>query len=162
MSRRSSLERLPQELRDTVDAAIAEGASNDEIVTLVGVHGGDCSRSAVGRYAKRVRNLIRHKREVGRLMRAAGERGEGGPDLLAIEALRSLALLSATDLGEEGESVAPADVARLALALRRIDDADRQRAEHARAMAAPDAPKKGLSDDAVAVIRRAVQGEFFS
>ena len=45
MSRRSSLERLPQELRDTVDAVIAEGASNDEIVTLVGVQGGDCSRS---------------------------------------------------------------------------------------------------------------------
>ena len=176
MSQRSSLERLPQEVLDAVDAAIAEGATNDEIVTLVGVHGGDCSRSAAGRYARRTRNLIGLRREAARIgatrVRTGGERGEEQPPdhQLAIESLRSLALLSAADLGKKGRAVAPQDVSRLALALRRIEDADRHRAENARAARAEVAAaapgglavqKGGLSDDAVAILRRAIEGELF-
>ena len=62
---RSSIARLPPELREAVDAAIADGATIDEIADLIRGEGGACSRSAVGRYTKNVRDLIR---------RAAGDR----------------------------------------------------------------------------------------
>ena len=49
---RSSVARLPPELREAVDAAIADGATIDEIADLIRGEGGACSRSAVGRYTK--------------------------------------------------------------------------------------------------------------
>ena len=62
---RSSIKRLPPKLREAVDAAIADGATIDEIAALIRGEGGACSRSAVGRYTKNLRDLIR---------RAAGDR----------------------------------------------------------------------------------------
>ena len=56
---RSSIARLPPELREAVDTAIADGATIDEIADLIRGEGGACSRSAVGRYTKNVRDLIR-------------------------------------------------------------------------------------------------------
>ena len=49
---RSSIAQLPPELREAVDAAIADGATIDEIADLIRGEGGACSRSAVGRYTK--------------------------------------------------------------------------------------------------------------
>ena len=168
MGRRSTLERLPSALRGLVDTAIEDGATIDELVALIRAHGGDCSRSAVGRYAKQTRSQIRQKHDFDRCietwLRVLGERAEGSTGLIAIEALRTLTLATVTKLGEDEEPAAAAEVARLALALRNIESADRLRAEREReaAKAAGPAPRKGgLSDDAVALIRRAVQGEFF-
>ena len=168
MGRRSTLERLPSALRGLVDTAIEDGATIDELVALIRAHDGDCSRSAVGRYAKKTRGQIRQKHYIDRCietwLRVLGERAEGSTGLIAIEALRTLTLATATKLGEDEEPAAAAEVARLALALRNIESADRLRTEREReaAKAAGPAPQKGgLSDDAVALIRRAVQGEFF-
>ncbi len=63
---RSSIARLPPELREAVDAAIADGATIDEITDLIRGEGGACSRSAVGRYAKDMRDLIRQQQETDR------------------------------------------------------------------------------------------------
>ena len=75
---RSSVARLPPELREAVDAAIADGATIDEITALIRGEGGACSRSAVGRYAKDMRDLIRQQQETDRgiemWVRALGER----------------------------------------------------------------------------------------
>ena len=75
---RSSIARLPPELREAVDAAIADGATIDEITALIRGEGGACSRSAVGRYTKNVRDLIRQQQETDRgiemWVRALGER----------------------------------------------------------------------------------------
>ena len=75
---RSSVARLPPELREAVDAAIADGATIDEITALIRGEGGACSRSAVGRYTKNVRDLIRQQQETDRAneawVRALGER----------------------------------------------------------------------------------------
>ena len=75
---RSSIERLPPELREAVDAAIADGATIDEIADLIRGEGGACSRSAVGRYTKNVRDLILRQQETDRAnemwVRALGER----------------------------------------------------------------------------------------
>ena len=65
-------------LREAVDAAIADGATIDEITDLIRGEGGACSRSAVGRYTKNVRDLIRQQQETDRgiemWVRALGER----------------------------------------------------------------------------------------
>ena len=79
---RSSIARLPPELREAVDAAIADGATIDEIAALIRGEGGTCSRSAVGRYTKNVRDLIRQQQEADRAnemwVRALGERTARG------------------------------------------------------------------------------------
>ena len=63
---RSSIERLPDTLREAVDAAVADGATIDEITAHIREAGGACSRSAVGRHAKNVRDLIRQQHEADR------------------------------------------------------------------------------------------------
>ena len=45
---RSSIDRLPPGLRQSVDEAIAGGATLDEIGAHIRAHGHNCSRSAIG------------------------------------------------------------------------------------------------------------------
>ena len=172
---RSSIARLPPELREAVDAAIADGATIDEIADLIRGEGGACSRSAVGRYTKNVRDLIRQQQETDRgieaWVRALGERTEGRAGLILIETLRSLTLAALADLSGREEPVSTAELARLALVLRRIEGTDklrlqREQAAAKAARAAPGAgqapgqapPRKGLSPEAVAAIREVVEG----
>ena len=172
---RSSIARLPPELREAVDAAIADGATIDEIADLIRGEGGACSRSAVGRYTKNVRDLIRRQQETDRgieaWVRALGERTEGRAGLILIETLRSLTLAALADLSGREEPVSTAELARLALVLKRIEGTDklrlqREQAAAKAARAAPGAgqapgqapPRKGLSPEAVAAIREAVEG----
>ena len=129
--RRSSIEQLPAEVRDAVDEAIAAGAGNDEITALIRARGGNCSRSAVGRYAKRVRGRIRRQREADRITelwaRVFGKSPDSPIEDVAIESLRGLTLLTSVDLSVADKTVTADQVSRLALALRRIEDTDRQR-----------------------------------
>ena len=185
---RSSVERLPSAVRDAVAAAIEDGATIDEVTAGIRALGGDCSRSAVGRYVKQVRGLTRRQREIDRCaetwVRTLGERAEGRSGLIALEALRSLALLTVGALcekaekaekEEEAEEVPAEEIARLALALRRIEGADRLRIERERAVAGTGAGaggdpvsrateirrQGGLTDDAVFLLRQAIEGELF-
>ena len=165
---RSSIARLPPELREAVDAAIADGATIDEIAALIRGEGGACSRSAVGRYTKNVRDLIRQQQEtdhgIEMWVRALGERTEGRAGLILIETLRSLTLAALADLSGREEPVSTAELARLALVLKRIEGTDKLRLERDRAAAKPapgagrPAARKGLSPEAVAAIREAVEG----
>ena len=143
MSGRSTVERLPPALRAAVDTAIEHGATIDEITARIRAGGGHCSRSAVGRYVKRMRALNRRQQEIERVARAwaraLGERSKGRAELLAIESLRTLALFWAADLGKGSEAVTAVDVGRLALALRRLDGSETLRVQRERA-AAGDAP----------------------
>ena len=168
---RSSIARLPPELREAVDAAIADGATIDEIADLIRGEGGACSRSAVGRYTKNVRDLIRQQQEADRAnemwVRALGERTQGRAGLILIETLRTLTLSTMADLSQRETPPTPEELARLALVLRRIEGTDKLRLqrEQAAAKAARAAPgagqapvRKGLSPEAVAAIREAVEG----
>ena len=169
---RSSVERLPPAIRDAVAAAIGEDATIDEIVALIRAHGGRCSRSAVGRHVKEVRDTIRRQREADGFAetwaRARGKHGESRTGLVAIETLRALAMRSIATLDERrenGEPVETKELASLALLLQRIEGAGRLRAEHERAAALaaaerarPPALKPGLSPEAVAAIRLSVEG----
>ena len=168
---RSSVARLPPELREAVDAAIADGATIDEITALIRGEGGACSRSAVGRYAKDMRDLIRQQQETDRgiemWVRALGERPEGRAGLILIETLRTMTLSTMADLSKRETPPTPEELARLSLVLRRIEGTDKLRLqrEQAAAKAAKAAPgagqapvRKGLSPEAVAAIREVVEG----
>ena len=172
---RSSIARLPPELREAVDAAIADGATIDEIADLIRGEGGACSRSAVGRYTKNVRDLIRQQQEADRAnemwVRALGERAEGRAGLILIETLRTMTLSTMAELSQRETPPTPEELGRLALVLKRIEGTDklrlaREQAAAKAARAAPGAgqapgqapPRKGLSPEAVAAIREAVEG----
>ena len=172
---RSSIARLPPTLREAVDAAIADGATIDEITARIRAEGGTCSRSAVGRYVKNMRDLIRQQQEADRAneawVRALGARAQGRAGLILIETLRTLTLSALADLSRREEPVSTAELARLALVLRRIEGTDKLRLERERAAAkaaraAPGAGqaagqalvRKGLSPEAVAAIREVVEG----
>ena len=169
---RSSIARLPPELREAVDAAIADGATIDEITALIRGEGGACSRSAVGRYTKNVRDLILRQQETDRgiemWVRALGERPEGRAGLILIETLRTMTLSTLAELSKREEPATPEELSRLSLVLKRIEGTDKLRIERERAAAkaaakaapgAGQAPvRKGLSPEAVAAIREAVEG----
>ena len=105
---RSSVARLPPELREAVDTAIADGATIDEITALIRGEGGACSRSAVGRYTKNVRDLIRQQQETDRgiemWVRALGDRPEGRAGLILIETLRTMTLSTLAELSKREEA----------------------------------------------------------
>ena len=170
---RSSIARLPPTLREAVDAAIADGATIDEITARIRAEGGTCSRSAVGRYVKNMRGLIRQQQEADRAneawMSALGARAQGRAGLILIETLRTLVLSALADLSQREEPVSTAELARLALVLKRIEGTDKLRLERERAAAKEAAAKaapgagqapvrKGLSPEAVAAIREVVEG----
>ena len=169
---RSSIARLPPTLREAVDAAIADGATMDEITALIRARGKTCSRSAVGRYAKDVRDLIRQQQETDRgiemWVRALGERPEGRAGLILIETLRTMTLSTLAELSKREKPPTPEELARLSLVLQRIEGTDKLRIERERAAAkaaakaapgAGQAPvRKGLSPEAVAAIREVVEG----
>ena len=168
---RSSIKRLPPELREAVDAAIADGATIDEITALIRGEGGACSRSAVGRYTKNVRDLIRQQQETDRgiemWVRALGDRAQGRAGLILVETLRTMTLSTLAELSKREEPATPEELGRLSLVLKRIEGTDKLRLERERAAAkaaraapgAGQAPaRKGLSPEAVAAIREVVEG----
>ena len=163
MSARSSIERLPRVVRDAVNTLIDNGATVDEMVAYIREQGATCSRSAVGRYAQRQRELIDRRQQFEQdledWLRMLGVGTGDSTALVALEALRTLALASVTRLGERKEEPETEEVARLALAMRRIEGADRIRDERERkagGAAGPDPRRRGLSPEAVSLLREAV------
>ena len=132
----------------------------------------NCSPLAAGQFTERISGLIVMQREADRCaeewVRTRDPDAEGRASLVAIETLRTLALVTMADLGARAEPVPSEDIARLALALNRIESADRLRVERERAMAEaaphaePAAPWAGLAwDEKVEAIRRSVWEQFF-
>ena len=174
---RSSIKRLPSKLREAVDQAIADGATIDEITARIRAGGEDCSRSAVGRYTKNMRDLIRKQQETDRTIKAwvdaLGERPEGQAGLILIETLQTMVLDTMADLRARGETVPTQELDRLSHILRRIESteklrkdreraAEKEKAETAKAEKAKAADRAkrqgGLSPEAVAIIRAEVEG----
>ena len=185
MGERSPAEPLPAAIQDAVAAAIEGGASMDEIVACVRAGDGDrspliprarrCARArpAEGCWAERMEGLIGLQRETVRFAeeweRTRDPRAEGRGALIAIETLRTLALRTMAELGQREEPVATEDLGRLALALNRIERADRLRIEREQAAADPADAHAGAAARAarmthaerVETVRRAFEGQFF-
>ena len=169
---RSSVDRLPATLREAVDQAIADGATMDEITACIRAEGEDCSRSAVGRYTKNVRDLIRQQQETDRAIeawaRALGERPEGGAGRILIETLQTMVLATMAALSARDEPASTQDLSRLSLILKRIEGTEKLRKDRERAAEKAKAAKSksaagaerqgGLSPETVAAIREAVEG----
>ena len=178
-------EPLPGAIQDAVAAAIEDGATMDEIVERVRSRGGDrspliprarrCARArpAEGRRAERMDGLICLQRETDRFAeeweRTREPGAEGRSALIAIETLRTLVLSTMAELGQRAEPVATEDLARLALALHRIESADRLRIEREQTMADAAAAHDGAAARAasmthaerVETVRRALEGHVF-
>ena len=150
MGGRSSDEPLPAAIEDAVAAAIEDGATMDEIVALRPCgrrspsipRARRCARArpAEGRHAERMDSLICLQRETVRFAeeweRTREPRAEGLSALIAIETLRTLALSHDGRARQAHEEPVPTeDLGRLALALHRIESADRLRIEREQAMA---------------------------
>ena len=181
----SSDEPLPAAIQDAVAAAIEDGATMDEIVARVRAGDGESSdsiprarrcaraRPDEGRWAEPMQGLICLQRESDRCAEewvGAREPGaEGLSALIAIETLRTLALRTMAELGAREEPVPTEDLGRLALALRRIESADKLRIEReqaaADAAAAHDGPAARAATmthaERVETVRRALEGHVF-
>ena len=181
----SADEPLPGAIQDAVAAAIEDGATMDEIVACVRAGDGDrspliprarrCARArpAEGCWAERTDSLICLQRETVRFAeeweRTRDPRAEGLSALIAIETLRTLALRTMAELGAHEEPVPTEDLGRLALALRRIESADKLRIEReqaaadaAAAHAGPAARAAGMTHaERVETVRRALEGHVF-
>ena len=169
----SSDEPLPAAIQDAVAAAIEDGARLDEIVSRVRSRDGESSRSAEGRHAERMDGLICLQREADRFadewVRSREPGAEGRSALIAIETLRTLALCTVAELGAREEPVPTEDLGRLALAVHRIESADRLRIEREQAAADAAAAHDGAAARAasmthaerVETVRRAMEGHLF-
>ena len=169
---RSSIDRLPAKLREAVDQAIADGATIDEITARIRAEGETCSRSAVGRYAKTMRELIRKQQETDRTIKAwvdaLGERPEGGAGRILIETLQTMVLATMADLSARDEPASLQELDRLSHILKRIESTEKLRKDRERAAEKAKAEKAksagrakgqgGLSPEAVAIIRAEVEG----
>ena len=164
----SSVDKLPAKLREAVNAAVADGATIDEITAFIKDEGGDCSRSAVGRYAQKFRAMLRAQRESERAltlwMKEFGECDHGRAGLVLIETMRTMVLGTMAAFAERGEPVPMQELARLSLVLRRIEDTDRLRLARERtakkaAEKAKPKPRKGLSPETIAAIDEYVLGK---
>ena len=180
-----SEEPLPAAIQDAVTAAIEDGVTMDEIVSRVRSRDGDRSpliprarrsaraRPAEGRWAERMDGLICLQRETDRFAeeweRTREPGAEGLSALIAIETLRTLALRTMAELGAHEEPVPTEDLGRLALALRRIESADKLRIEREQAAADAAAAHDGAAARAasmthaerVETVRRAMEGHLF-
>ena len=177
-------EPLPGAIQDAVAVAIEDGATMDEIVERVRSRGGDrspsiprarrCARArpAGDRRAEPMDGLVCLQRETDRFAeeweRTRESGAEGRSALIAIETLRTLALRTMADLSQRTEPVPTEDLARLALALHRIESADRLRIEREQAMAdaaahaGPAARAATMTHaERVETVRRALEGHFF-
>ena len=181
----SPAETLPSTFQDAVAAAIEGGATMDEIVARVRSGDGDrspsiprarrCARARPdeGRHAARMDGLICLQRETDRFseewVRTREPGAEGLSALIAIETLRTLALRTMAELGAHEEPVPTEDLGRLALALRRIESADKLRIEREQAAADAAAAHDGAAARAasmthaerVETVRRAMEGHLF-
>ena len=197
MSTPSESVRLPLVLRVAIAAARAGGATDDDIAARIRTlgdapchptpapdescptaGGGDVLRGAADPDDDEARAAIADQLEADAAaatwIRALGERPEGRVGRLVAETLRTLAFDSAKEFRKGEKPAAPVEIARLALALNRIESAGKLSAERERAVARAAAAESearaaaragtaahraGLSPETVAAIRRAVQGE---
>ena len=122
MGRRSSIDRLPPQIREEADAALKRGATIEEIVELLQGLGADVSRSAVGRYSKRYRDLADRTREITAISKAfASEFGDADDKraTLPIQLLHTLITRVVMKLGAGEEvDISPMDLHFIARAVK--------------------------------------------
>ncbi|MCC7167466.1 MAG: DUF3486 family protein [Rhodospirillales bacterium] len=182
MGRQSTIDRLPDELRDLIGRLREKGRTIDEILAKLGEMDADVSRSALGRHVKKLDKLgerLRKNRALAEALVARfGEGTENRQLRLNIELMHSiltdLFYAAEEDEAAEGVSFDPKDAHFLAKALDHLSKAQVKDAEFvnklrdqaskeakAEAGRAVDkvAHERGLSAAAVDALKRAIIGE---
>ena len=170
----SSVERLPDKIREEINRLIRKRATIDEIIEHLRSMDVPTSRSAVGRYKKKLKDIsdrIRHSREIANaLVENFGERPENNQAEFNIELLHGI-LSSVALAADDGESVTlkPVDAMNLAkaadhLAKARKNDTETLRKNRDDALkdavkaVTTTAKKRGLSKEAVDEINASIMG----
>lgn len=130
MTRRSTVARLDPRVKDAVDTAIREGrATIDELVALIAAHGGEASRSAVGRYKKSFEDSLKRYRDAqevaGRWVQQFRADADGDVSRLLAEMLKTVAFQSLADV----EQLEGKDIYFLSTAIKNLASIDRIKAE---------------------------------
>lgn len=132
MPERSSVRRLPDELRSEVDRLLTDGRYTlDQIVAHVRKLGADVSRSALGRYSQQIDQVVEDMRLTREMAQAVGREltdlVDDDATQLLVGSLQAL-LLKARMQVSSGTEIAPKDVADLARAAKDLQTALRSRA----------------------------------
>lgn len=173
MGSKSSIARLDNRIKTAVDRAIQEGRMTiDEIVRLINEMGGDASRSAVGRYKQGMEESMETFRATQGMAQVWAKKLEEEPGSpiaqLAQQVLGSVALHTVNSVLNAGESVPAGDLMFLCKALDHLARAEKTSADRelkiraevtkkAAESAVVAAKKQGMSNDAVAMIRKAIE-----
>jgi diacylglycerol kinase len=175
---RSTVAKLPQPIREEVDAAIKRGATIDDIVARLRELGADhVSRSAVGRYTQQFREFAAQQRQIASVSQAVASEFGDADDLqgrFMIQLLNSvitraiLPVASGEEIELDGKelhylaravkdvaSAAKTDVDREA----KIRDETKKRAREEAAAAAESAGRTaGASEATIEAIKRKILG----
>lgn len=168
---RSTIERLPRELRDLCLRLIREGSTIHQITDKLNELDADVSKSAVGRYVKNTRELMQRYQAAqavaGKLVAQIGENPGGDVGALLAEMLKTIAFQLMAEMGtEDAEDLRakPMDVMLLGKALDHIERAgavgfkrrieiERLALQRQAKAAEATAREQGLSDDQWSAIR---------
>jgi len=114
MPRKSTVKRLPPEIREEIHRLLTDGRTLDEILAKLGELGADISRSALGRYSKsfdKVMERVRRSREIAEmLVREYGQEPEGKAMRANIEMMHGIVsdmLMRISDTEKEGDEADP-------------------------------------------------------
>lgn len=157
MAGRSSIDSLPTDIRERIDAAIRSGVTVDGLVELLTDAGYDISRSAAGRYSQKFARLAAQQRDVQSLAKAFGAEFGGGDDkqtrmmiqLMTTITTRALMPIASEDDPELGAK----EIGQLARAVKDMASAAKTEAE--REMRIRELERKRAADVAEKVGRAA-------
>lgn len=130
MARRSSVERLPGELRDVCLRLIRDGRTIHEITDKLNELGGEVSKSAIGRYVKSAREQMARYREAqevaGQWVNQLNEQPHGDvgallAEMLKVVAFQTLSGIGEAQAGEQAKPTKPMDIMLLAKAIRDLE-----------------------------------------
>lgn len=174
MGRRSSVRRLPPEIRSELDRLLGDGRYTiAEIVAHMRRLGAALSRSAVGRRKLEVEAVTRRMREMREVAegfaRELGAAPEGQTGRLLIELVQSIVFRFAAGRSDEEAETTAQELYHVARAIRDLEagaslgaerelKVRREAAKDAAKAATGAARKAGLSPEAIATIERDVLG----
>lgn len=175
MGRRSSVDRLPRELRDLCLRLIRDGATIHAITDKLNELDADVSKSAIGRYVKSAREQMARYREAqevaGKWVAQLGENPTGDVGALLAEMLKTVAFQTLASMGDaqsgdpDAAAPKPMDIMLLAKAIRDLESTskasierrekiERVAIERAAKRAGEVGERRGLSQDVIDEIQK--------
>ena len=174
MGRKSSIKKLDPRIRDAVDGAIRDGrATIDDLVELIEQHGGEASRSAVGRYVKNANQQMEKFRQAKEISKVWVGKIEEDPDgdmgRMLSEMLRTVAWQTIGNFDENEEGATAGELMFIAKAIKELASADKlsadrqlkirqEVAKQAAAVVDKATEKRGLTKETRDEIRREILG----